>query len=163
MRISVSSGLYTKEMSCLQGMFVGWAILSPLATREGWAAGPVRDTAAGARGWILWVALAIMCADAFVSLVPVAFESVQRVFIHRGTASEDYREGENETDDRLVPNSWVVVGLTLSVSVGTLLVSLVFGFEKIKPWASFVGFILGGMLSIIGSVVVLILASIFCS
>jgi hypothetical protein len=64
--------------------------------------------------------------------------------------SEEYGQGEIETDDRLVPNSWVVIGLALSISVGTFLVSLVFGMEKIKPWASFVGFILGGLLSIIG-------------
>jgi len=133
-------------------MFVGWAILSPLATRSGWAAGPVRDTAAGARGWILWVALAIMCTDALISLLPVAFESFKRLLRRRGATSEteEYGRGEIETDDRLVPNSWVLIGLTLSVCVGTLLVSLVFGVENIKPWASFLGFILGGLLSIIG-------------
>lgn len=133
-------------------MFVGWAILSPLATRSRWAAGPVRDTSAGARGWILWVALAIMCTDALISLLPVAFESFKRLLRRRGGAASESEEwrGEIETDDRLVPNSWVLIGLTLSVCVGTLLVSLVFGVEMIKPWASFLGFILGGLLSIIG-------------
>ena len=104
-------------------MFVGWAILSPLATHSGWAAGPVRDTATGARGWILWVALAIMCADAFVSLLPVAFEFFKRLSLgYRGSAVlefEEYGQGETETEDRLVPNSWVVIGLTLSICVGT--------------------------------------------
>ena len=138
-------------------MFVGWAILSPLATREGWAAGPVRDAAAGARGWILWVALAIMCADALVSLLPVAFESFKRLWVDRGRPDLDsaaYGREEIETDDRLVPNSWVVTGLTLSVFVGTFLVSFVFGFQRIKPWASLIGFILGGLLSIIGYAIV---------
>lgn len=141
-------------------MFVGWAILSPLSTRKGWAAGPVRDTATGARGWILWVALAIMCTDALVSLLPVAFESFKRLWVGRSRSDSDstaYGQEEIETDDRLVPNSWVVIGLTLSVFVGTFLVSFVFGFERIKPWASFIGFILGGLLSIIGYTVVFLM------
>ena len=134
-------------------MFVGWAILSPLATRSGWAAGPVRDTATGARGWILWVALAIMCADALVSLLPIAFESFESFLGCSGRVVLDSKEyAETETEGRLVPNSWVVVGLTLSITIGTSLVSFVFGVQTIKPWASFFGFILGGLLSIIGRV-----------
>jgi hypothetical protein len=42
------------------GMFVGWGVLSPLAKHSGWAPGPVGDSTHGSRGWILWVALAIM-------------------------------------------------------------------------------------------------------
>jgi len=93
-----------------------------------------------------------MCTDALISLLPVAFESFKRLLRRRGGAASESEEwrGEIETDDRLVPNSWVLIGLTLSVCVGTLLVSLVFGVEMIKPWASFLGFILGGLLSIIG-------------
>jgi len=57
---------------------------------------------------------------------------------------------ETETEDRLVPTSWVLYGLLVSVVVGTVLVWIVFGQEGIKPWATLLGFILGGMLSIIG-------------
>ena len=36
-----------------QGMFVAWAILSPISKHNGWAPGPVGDMTTGARGW--WV------------------------------------------------------------------------------------------------------------
>ena len=48
------------------GMFVGWGVLSPLAKHSGWAPGPVGDSTDGSRGWILWVALAIMVSASVV-------------------------------------------------------------------------------------------------
>ena len=59
-------------------MFVGWAILSPLSKNAGWAPGPVGDMTTGARGWILWISLAIMSTDSLVSLVPVVSELVTK-------------------------------------------------------------------------------------
>lgn len=128
---------------------MGWAVLSPLATKEGWATVPVRDMAMGARGWILWVALAIMCTDALVSLLPVVFEVFRGIFLCQpfGRPAK-----ESETEDRLVPNTWVMGGLVVSIACGTMLVWVVFGSEGIKPWATFLGFLLGGTLSIIGYV-----------
>ena len=55
-------------------MIVGWAVLSPLSKLSGWAPGSVGDMTNGARGWILWVSLAIMIADSVISLVPVIRE-----------------------------------------------------------------------------------------
>lgn len=52
----------------LLGAIVGWAILSPVAKHNGWAAGPVSDWETGSKGWIVWVSLAIMLADAIVNL-----------------------------------------------------------------------------------------------
>jgi OPT family oligopeptide transporter len=52
----------------LLGAIVGWAILSPLAKNRGWANGPVDDWETGSKGWIVWVSLAIMLADAVVNL-----------------------------------------------------------------------------------------------
>ncbi len=52
----------------LLGAIVGWAILSPLAKSKGWAPGPVGDWTSGSKGWIVWVSLAIMLADAIISL-----------------------------------------------------------------------------------------------
>ena len=52
----------------LLGAVIGWAILSPLAKSKGWAPGPVKDWTSGSKGWIVWVSLAIMLADAVVSL-----------------------------------------------------------------------------------------------
>ncbi|CAA7267111.1 unnamed protein product [Cyclocybe aegerita] len=150
---------FPTTLSMNLGMFAGWAILSPFSKLSGWAPGPVGDMSSGARGWILWVSLGILCADSLVSLLPVAFEYIAE-------ALQPWRQGysvtstnafdsskhphETETEDRLVPTQWVVVGLLLSVVVGTVLVWIVFGDEGIKPWATLLGFILGGMLSIIG-------------
>ena len=50
------------------GALLGWGVLSPLAKAKGWAAGPVGDWNTGSKGWIVWVSLAIMLADAIISL-----------------------------------------------------------------------------------------------
>ncbi|KAM3424908.1 hypothetical protein BST61_g6882 [Cercospora zeina] len=50
------------------GAVLGWAVLSPIAKYKGWAPGPVDDWNTGSKGWIVWVSLAIMLADAIVSL-----------------------------------------------------------------------------------------------
>lgn len=137
-------------MSMSLGMLLGWGVLSPLSKLSGWAPGPVGDMTDGARGWILWTSLAIMCADSLVSLLPVVAEYFADLFPRRGLevhAKEDY---DTETEDRLVPNTWVVGGLLGSVVIGTFLVWVVFGHEGIKPWATLLGFALGGLLSILG-------------
>ena len=136
-------------------MLVGWAVLSPLSKLSGWAPGPVGDMSNGARGWILWVSLGIMCADSLVSLVPVAIEFITDIIWsrkkrHSALGESPHENHETETEDRLVPNSWVATGLFVSVVVGTFLVWAVFGNERIKPWATLCGFVLGGLLSIIG-------------
>jgi uncharacterized oligopeptide transporter (OPT) family protein len=59
----------------LLGAVVGWGILSPLAKNRGWAPGPVGDWESGSKGWIVWISLAIMLADAVVSLGYLAFRS----------------------------------------------------------------------------------------
>lgn len=141
-----------------QGMLVGWGVLSPLAKHSGWAPGPVGDMTTGSRGWILWVSLAIMCSDSVISLVPVMYE-IAYTKIWRPAIGlrddEDSAAKENkevETDDRLVPMQWVIWGLGGSIVLGTVLVWLVFGHQGIKPWATFIGFIMGGLLSVLGYV-----------
>jgi hypothetical protein len=108
----------------------------------------------GARGWILWTSLGIMCADSFVSLIPVIADYVNDLLSKRQkdySAVDDVKH-ETETEDRLVPISWVLTGATASVFAGTFLVWIVFGHDGIKPWATILAFILGSMLSIIGYV-----------
>jgi uncharacterized oligopeptide transporter (OPT) family protein len=141
----------------LQGMLVGWGILSPVAKYSGWAPGPVGDMTTGSRGWILWVSLAIMCTDSLVSLLPVIYEIIVQKVLPFGTymslSGTDHggkEDKEGETDDRLVPMSWVLWGTGGSVVIGTLLVWLVFGDEGIKPWATVVGYLLGALLSVLG-------------
>lgn len=101
-----------------------------------------------------------MCADSLVSLLPVALEQITNIFDRRRIrlfgAQNDERVKEDrevETPDRLVPTDWVTFGVLLSIIVGTFLVWVVFGNEVIKPWATVLGFILGGLLSVIGYVI----------
>jgi len=132
-------------------MLVGWAILSPLSKYSGWAPGPVGDMSTGARGWILWVSLAIMCADSLISLLPVILEFIQKAIDRRRNKLEpEEDDGETETEERLVPTRWVVWGTVGTIAGGTVLVWMVFGEEGIKPWATVFGFLLGGVLSVLG-------------
>jgi hypothetical protein len=133
-------------------MLVGWGILSPLSKFSGWAPGPVGDMTNGARGWILWIALAIMCVDSIVSLVPVIWEYIVEIMLKRKARrnADDKEDGEDETEDRLVPNSWVIWGLSGSICIGCVLVWVVFGGDIIRPWATVIGFMLGGILSVLG-------------
>ncbi|KAG6842328.1 hypothetical protein C0991_010617 [Blastosporella zonata] len=151
---TVSMNLQTLSSDAPQGMFVGWAILSPLSKYSGWAPGPVGDMTTGARGWILWTSLGIMCADSFVSLLPVLFDYVVDLVSRNKDSphndAADMSHHETETEDRLVPMSWVMGGLISSIVLGTILVWAVFGHDGIKPWATVLGFVLGGMLSIFG-------------
>lgn len=57
----------------LLGAVIGWGVLSPLAKYRGWAPGSIDDWETGSKGWIVWVSLAIMLADAIVSLGYIAF------------------------------------------------------------------------------------------
>lgn len=146
---------FPTSLSINLGMLVGWGILSPLSKYSGWAPGPVGDMSTGARGWILWVSLAIMCADSFVSLIPVVQSYVVKlVSSYRGPklgdAAREEEDYEVEIPDRLVPGWWVVYGLVTSITVGTLLVWIVFGEDGIKPWATLIGFAVGGLLSVLG-------------
>ncbi|KAJ7593235.1 OPT oligopeptide transporter protein-domain-containing protein [Mycena floridula] len=133
------------------GMIAGWGILSPIAKSSGWAPGPVGSMTDGSRGWILWISLAIMCSDSLISLLPVVLETLQDIVlkIAKREPSVFKTDKEVETEDRLVPIRWVLIGWSVSVVVGTILVWIVFGAEGIKPWATVSGYIIGGLLSIL--------------
>lgn len=64
----------------LLGAVVGWGILSPIAKSRGWAPGDVDDWEHGSKGWIIWISLAIMLADAIVSL---AYVGIRGIFTSR--------------------------------------------------------------------------------
>ncbi|KIW23456.1 uncharacterized protein PV07_11650 [Cladophialophora immunda] len=83
----------------LLGAIVGWAILSPIAKNNGWAPGPVDDWETGSKGWIVWVSLAIMLADAVVNLGWLFL----RPTIHYGpdwikSIQAHYRDGSSWSD-----------------------------------------------------------------
>lgn len=156
------------------GMVVGWAVLSPLAKTAGWASGKVSSTVDGSRGWILWVALAIMIAESIISLIPITVSYIKdlsrrkedhdrrnQVFATPDSPDEaaerdayfdppEDDEPEHEPPERLVPNSWFATGLGVSAVLGVLLVWVVFGSDGIHPWATALGLVLASVLSLVG-------------
>lgn len=133
-------------------MLVGWAILGPISKTRGWAPGPVGSMEDGARGWILWVALAVMCAESLVSLLPVISELVQslrRAAFRLGDEGLEADE-DTETGDRLVPRSWVIRGIIACVVCGTFIVWAIFGADGIRPWATVLSFAIGSVLGLLG-------------
>ncbi|RMD39257.1 hypothetical protein DV735_g5877, partial [Chaetothyriales sp. CBS 134920] len=83
----------------LFGAILGWGVLSPLAKNRGWAPGDVDSWEDGSKGWIVWVSLAIMLADAVVNLGWL----VLRPILHHAPAwfsatRERYRRSANWRD-----------------------------------------------------------------
>lgn len=72
----------------LLGAIIGWGFLSPLAKSKGWAPGKVDNWETGSKGWIVWVALAIMLADSIVSLGYIALKPLVK---HSGEYIESIR------------------------------------------------------------------------
>lgn len=52
----------------LTGAISGWACLSPLAKSQGWAPGSIDDWDTGSRGWVVWISLSALIADAVVKI-----------------------------------------------------------------------------------------------
>ncbi|RHZ68078.1 hypothetical protein CDV55_107961 [Aspergillus turcosus] len=95
------------SLHMLTGAIVGWGILAPYAKSRGWAPGLVDDWTAGARGWIIWVSMASLLADASVKLGWFVLRPVWRYYLARGnshqqtaTAGGDYtwRQSQEEED-----------------------------------------------------------------
>ncbi|CAD6885829.1 unnamed protein product [Tilletia controversa] len=61
------------SLSMSLGAFVGWAILSPISYYTGWAPGDPLSGKDGSRGWLIWIALAIMCSESILGLVALFF------------------------------------------------------------------------------------------
>ena len=129
-------------------MIVGWAILGPLAKIKGWAPGPVSSMSDGARGWIMWPALALMCTESIVALYPFVWSAAEKLISGNAASGDDVEEPE--TEERLVPARWVTTGVGLSVTVGTALVWMIFGSAGIKPWATVLAFGIGSLLALLG-------------
>ncbi|KAG8628876.1 hypothetical protein KVT40_002741 [Elsinoe batatas] len=86
-------------LNMLLGAVIGWGILSPLAKHKGWAPGPVSDWEKGSKGWIVWVSLAIMLADAIISLGWLVLRPTINLIRQHGPSIRDsYRRGTFRQD-----------------------------------------------------------------
>lgn len=107
----------------------------------------------GSRGWIMWIALAIMTTESIVSLVPVVSDFFHTLHKWYDPSSDVYTEDDDtETSERLVPTKWAVWGIISSAILGTGIICFIFGASAIKPWASLIGFVLAALLSLLGLV-----------
>jgi uncharacterized oligopeptide transporter (OPT) family protein len=134
----------------LAGAIVGWAILSPLAMRNGWAHGPVGDWETGSRSWIIWVSLFCLMADAGVFLIWIVIEPVHRALDHqrskyrvarhnRETSEDDPfldSSDENASPPRniLLGSTTVVLCSTMAFSICLCIFSVHFVFNGVIPW-----------------------------
>ncbi|BGP41190.1 OPT super [Rhodotorula kratochvilovae] len=160
------------------GMLCGWAFLSPLSKLMGWAPGPVSSSSDGARGWVLWPALAIMTAESILSVALVASEAL-RPWLAR--TAEKARTGgalfradaadELDSDDEAFSDAGeedprakaararaedepsirvVLAGTVISCVSCVVIVALVFGQDGIKWWATVVALLLASVFAILG-------------
>lgn len=74
----VSIGLIVPPVTTLWivvGCLIGWGILSPLSKFNGWAPGSVSDWESGSRGWIMWIAVALILGDTAITLSTMLLRS----------------------------------------------------------------------------------------
>lgn len=82
-------------ISMTLGAIIGWGILSPLARKNDWAPGPISSMEDGARGWLIWVSIALLFGDAFVRALHAAtklFRGIQRIQSQAARQGDDTRE-----------------------------------------------------------------------
>lgn len=158
-------------------MLFGWAFLSPLSKKMGWAPGPVSSSADGARGWVLWPALAVMTAESILSVSLVAADSL-RPWLQR--TAEKARHGslfvradsdgyDSDQDDESVDRVYlgrkepsraddepsmrvVLAGTAVSCVSCVVIVALVFGEDGIRWWATLIALLLASMFAVLGCV-----------
>lgn len=96
-----------------------------------------------------------MISESVISLLPIAISYSESLAARvqqarTGVASVRSEEDEVEPQERLVPTSWVSVGLAVSSVLGIVLVWVIFGNEGIRPWATALGLVLASVLSVLG-------------
>ncbi len=104
--------------SLLIGSILGWGLLAPWVERQGWVGPQTMSYASGARGWILWVGVGVMVAEALAQL---ALDSrlVLATFRARGAPAAAGAES--------IPTAWWVLGLAGASAATTAAARHVFG------------------------------------
>ncbi|KAI8946391.1 oligopeptide transporter [Xylaria longipes] len=123
----VGQGIITGPVVLLNmvvGAVIGWGIFSPLTKKLGWAPGPVGDWDTGARGWIIWMSLSAMLAEALVDLGFFLFQAI-RTFV------SDYKKKPIGQDmsakKKLTSQVWSWSGFVVSILVCLVAVKIAFG------------------------------------
>ncbi|WFD06002.1 OPT super [Malassezia vespertilionis] len=160
-------------VSMTAGALVGWAFLGPMAAHFGWAPAEPLDAEYGARGWIIWLALAIMCSEAVVGIATlIAAGSLRDVSLWLDSAEQEHSpqpdhaqehapllaqdappqpaavKDEDEEAHRGTPMNWVLWGLLISTAVGVIAIAGAVGL-RIAPWAMCIAFLLASIFSLL--------------
>ncbi|KXH41648.1 hypothetical protein CSIM01_13634 [Colletotrichum simmondsii] len=85
------------------GCLIGWGILSPLSKFNGWAPGSVSDWESGSRGWIMWIAVALILGDTAITLSTMLLSSFN-VYVPKllglTTYLKRHLQSDNEEDSQ---------------------------------------------------------------
>uniref|UniRef100_A0A6U6KYX8 Oligopeptide transporter n=1 Tax=Odontella aurita TaxID=265563 RepID=A0A6U6KYX8_9STRA len=138
-------------LSMLGGAVVGWAVLGPLARGLGWAPGEITNWEDGALGWLLWVSIGLMLAEALTSFVIAACFPASGKEKCKAPLKEynyDHDEGEVEVapPSQLVPTPWWAGGLASAVVLVMAVFAPLFG---IQTWQTFLAVALSCLVAIL--------------
>jgi OPT family oligopeptide transporter len=141
-------------VSMFIGSVLGFGILSPIARTSGWASGPVDDWKKGAKGWILWISLAMMTSECISSSFVLIYDSFnlksfnfRKLFPKKNVAENEglilNSDSDNSTDEKpeletlpnhfLIPRKWWIGGLVISSFLCILIISLMFNQMFYEP------------------------------
>ncbi|MEE2960659.1 MAG: OPT family oligopeptide transporter [Myxococcota bacterium] len=127
--------------SLMAGAFVSWAIIAPFVESQGWVSGPTMSYGSGARGWILWVGVAIMVADALTQLA-MSWKTILATF--KPSAPTGEALADTSTDG--IPNSWWIVGLA---TASLVTISTAYYVFEISPFMTIIAIGLSSILAAI--------------
>lgn len=130
------------SLSLVGGALVAWLVLAPWVTAQGWAVGPLTDSKAGARAWILWPGVAIMMGEALMGLA-LSWRTIVAVFrpSRPGAAGPD--EGATREG---IPALWWLGGLAAGTALAAGTLDAVFG---VPVWQTLVAVALSSVLAAI--------------
>eukprot|EP00026_Physarum_polycephalum_P004523 Phypoly_transcript_04544.p1 GENE.Phypoly_transcript_04544~~Phypoly_transcript_04544.p1 ORF type:complete len:680 (+),score=116.58 Phypoly_transcript_04544:85-2124(+) len=130
-------------LSMMIGAIVGWGILGPIARHKGWAPGSVGSWESGAKGWVMWVALAIMLGESLSSLAIIAIKAIRSYKNTWKAMKESKKEGremEGELEqldpvpeEHRVPKVWWLSGLFASAVLCVAVTSPMFHMKVYEP------------------------------
>uniref|UniRef100_A0A7S1PFN5 Oligopeptide transporter n=1 Tax=Percolomonas cosmopolitus TaxID=63605 RepID=A0A7S1PFN5_9EUKA len=134
-------------VSLLMGAIVGWGIFSPIAYHNLWTPEQTVMGFKGSRGWILWMGVAAMTAEALISLlftIPIMIQGcvgvgkrLRSILSYTSSVNYDDQATPEErlsTRDHMIPWYWWVGGILLSTVMLSFIGHLGFALKFYFIW-----------------------------
>jgi hypothetical protein len=93
----VTGPLMTSHM--MMGAIVGWGILTPLASSQGWTSDAYNDWLSTSSSWTSWIALSILVADSMVQLIWLIYERVDLETLKKQFVLP-FKQSESDEEER---------------------------------------------------------------